>query len=59
MFEELHQVKLVSFYLISRPLGFIFCKMFHITRRPKIPETTLSAFLQSVQQILNLADSYL
>ena len=42
MFEELQLVQLVSFYLTSRPLGFIFWKIFHNTRCPIIPETTLA-----------------
>ena len=41
MFEELQLVQLISFYPTSRPLGFIFWNIFHNTRCPMIPETTL------------------
>ena len=43
MIEELQLVQLVSFYPTSRPPGFIFWKIFHNTRCPIIPETTLVA----------------
>ena len=58
MFEELQLVQLVSFYLTSRPLGFIFWKIFHNTRCPIIPETTLGHWSMDTKATIRASDLF-